>query len=694
MGRCPYPIWVGALSPRHCIVILLRHCFHLEAKYERFPRPKMAFSGPVEAWIPETPVLDNAHTDNWNVDKSADLYRIRDWGAGYFDISEHGEVTISAPFGEQRATVKLSDIVSGMRERGYDTPVQLRIENLLDDRIAMLNGAFASAIADAGYRAEYRGVYPIKVNQQSHVVEQITRFGQHYHHGLEAGSKPELIVALALLRDTDSIIVCNGHKDAEFIDLGLRALQIGIRCFFVVETLAELPVIIERSRKLGVKPLIGFRLKLATKVSGHWQADSGERSIFGLSTIQMMAAVELLQRENMLDCLKMLHCHLGSQLPDIANIHAGVKEACRYYVELVKEGAPLGWLDLGGGLAVDYDGSGRADGYSMNYSLQEYCQSIVSTTGKMLDVADVEHPVLVTESGRATVAYSAILLFNILDVGHFDPLSIPDKLPDSSDPLVQTLFAESNGVTLDNVEACFDNAVGIRGQLRTRFAEGSIDLRELALAENIYYGLMQKIVALLPALKAIPEKLVGLRESRADIYYGNFSLFQSLPDNWGLQQLFPVMPIRGLAERPTREAIIADITCDCDGKMDRFIGTNGPSVTLPLHRFQQGDDYCLGVFLVGAYQETLGSLHNLFGDNNVVSVRINEDGSFDFVHELGGDDVDEVLRYVEYQPKYLLECFRNKAEKAVQDGSISAAERRQMLDVFSEGLRGYTYFER
>ena len=637
----------------------------------------------------------------WAAQQSAELYRIRDWGAGYFDLSDDGEVTVSAPFGEKKATVKLNDIIAGIHERGYDTPVQLRIENLLDDRITRLNEAFAGAIADSAYTAGYRGVFPIKVNQQAHVVEQIARVGERYHHGLEAGSLPELMIALSLLRGTDSVIVCNGYKDRDFIDLGLHAIQLGVRCFFVAETLDELPLIIRRSRKMGVKPLIGFRVKLATKVKGHWEADSGERSIFGLSIIQMMEAVKLLRAEGMLDCVKLLHCHLGSQLPDIENICAGVREACRYYTDLVAEGAPLGWLDMGGGLAVDYDGSNSTGGYSKNYSLEEYCQSVVRTTKEMLDPAGIEHPMLVTESGRATVAYSSILLFNILDVSHFDPLALPEQLPDDVHSQVVALSVCAERLAAENIESSsgsleriYDSAIQSRNTIRGLFADGDIKLPELAMAENIYYGLMQRIAAMAAGLDNAPEHLTKLRQARADIYYGNFSLFQSLPDNWALQQLFPVMPLSRLNEKPTREAVIADITCDCDGKMDRFISNEGPRGTLPLHDFKHGDDYCLGVFLVGAYQETLGSLHNLFGDNHVIGVRINEDSSFDFVHEIVADDADEVLRTVEYEPKDLLNSFRKKAEKAVHTGTITAADRRLMVDDFSKCLRGYTYFER
>ncbi|WIO74224.1 biosynthetic arginine decarboxylase [Porticoccaceae bacterium LTM1] len=643
--------------------------------------------------------MTNNRSTDWNAEQSAELYRIRDWGAGYFDLSSEGEVTISAPCGDQRATVKLNDIIRGIRERGYDTPVQLRIENLLEDRITQLNESFARAIADNGYNAQYRGVFPIKVNQQAYVIEQIARVGERYHHGLEAGSKPELMIALAETRGTDSIIVCNGYKDRDFIDLGLRANQLGVRCFFVAETLDEIALIIERSRKLGVEPNIGFRIKLSTKVKGHWEADSGERSIFGLSIIQVMEGVKLLKRENMLHCLKMLHCHLGSQLPDIDNICEGVREACRYYTDLVGEGAPMGWMDMGGGLAVDYDGSNSTGGYSKNYSVDEYCQSIVRTTREMLDPEGIAHPMLVTESGRATVAYSSILLFNILDVSHFDPMALPASLPDDVHSQVAALFVCAERLSEENIEQSYSSAIELRQRVRDLFATGDIRLAELAMAENIYYGLMQRIAAMAEGLEAdgkeISEHLANLRQARADIYYGNFSLFQSLPDNWALQQLFPVMPLSRLDEKPNREAVIADITCDCDGKMDRFIGRDGgPSKTLPLHEFNHGDDYCIGVFLVGAYQETLGSLHNLFGDNHAISVRINADGSFDLAHEIEADDADEVLRTVEYESLYLFNSFRNRAEKAVQDGRIAPADRRQILADYSRCLSGNTYFER
>lgn len=624
----------------------------------------------------------------------ADLYHINDWGAGYFSVSDEGEVLVQGSQEPGAKPVSLMQVVQGLCERGLDMPVLLRVENLLDHRISILNEAFAYAIQTAGYQNEYRGVFPIKVNQQSHVIDEIAHFGARYHHGLEAGSKAELIIALSTLEDTEACIVCNGYKDEEFIDLGLAARQLGFRCFFVIETPTELPIIIERSRVLGIKPLIGVRLKLAAKVDGHWNADSGDRSIFGLSTAQLIDIVDQLKAEGMLDCLQLLHFHLGSQIPNIRNIRTGVLEACRYYVDLVKEGAPLGYLDLGGGLAVDYDGSRTNDTHSKNYSLEEYCADIVEAIMETLDAEEIAHPVIISESGRATVAYSSILLFNVLDVGHFEPTPIPDNPDEDAPELIHRLYDAIAMLDERTVQECYNDALYYRDEAREMFRRGQLNLRMRALAENIFLDIMQRIVNLLPTLSRVPVELEGLRESLSDIYYGNFSVFQSLPDTWAIDQVFPVMPIHRLNEVPTREAIIADLTCDCDGKIDHFASPETTRTTLPLHPLKNGDEYYLGVFLVGAYQETLGDLHNLFGDTNVASIRTHPDGSFEFVREMHGDSISDVLSYVEYHPQSMVERFRNTAERAVRDGRISVADRQRMLEAFNASLRGYTYYEK
>jgi len=632
-------------------------------------------------------------TSPWSSAQSADLYGINAWGAGYFDLSEEGNVQVNVDFGEHRATVSLLDIVLGMRARGMHMPAVLRIRNLLDHRIEVLNESFRQAIEQGGYNNEYRGVFPIKVNQQCHVIEEIADYGRRYHHGFEAGSKAELIVALSQLRDPDSLIICNGYKDAEFIDLGLYARQMGFACFFVLESLSELPLVLERSRALGVDPLIGVRIRTSITVDGYWSQDSGDRSIFGLSTNSLLAIVDELRQAGMLQCLQLLHCHLGSQIPNIRNVRNGVLDACRFYAGLVQEGAPMGYLDLGGGLAVDYEGARTNSTHSMNYHLQEYCINIVESVRETLDPLDIDHPVLVTESGRATVAYSSMLLFNILNVRNTHPGPLPDTLPEDSNENVANLRQVLQDLSVRNLQECYNDALFYRDALREDFQHGQATLRERGLGENYCLAILQRIAALLPGMRRVPPELENLPELLSDIYYGNFSLFQSLPDVWAIDQLFPIMPIHRLTEEPTRSAVLADLTCDCDGKIDSFSTPGGTERTLRLHPLVPGEDYYLGVFLVGAYQETLGDLHNLFGDTNVVNVAVNADGSFEFVREFQGDSIADVLSYVEYEPKQMQELFRQVAEDAVRNGRISIDQRQVILQAFKESLHGYTYFE-
>lgn len=643
------------------------------------------------------PQTFSAFTDGekpWSAADSADLYGIREWGADYFGVTDDGLVSVVVPFGDKTVSVPLLSIVQGMKERGLDMPVVLRIENLLDHRITELNEAFAKAIKTVGYRNEYRGVFPIKVNQQFHVIEEIASFGARYHHGLEAGSKAELIIALSQLEDPESLIICNGYKDAEFVELGLYAVQMGIRCFFVAETPAEIKIIIERSQALGVRPLIGARMKLSAKVDGHWAADSGDQSIFGLTPSQLIDVIDQLKAADMLDCLQLLHAHLGSQIPNIRNIRLGVLEACRYYVSLVEEGAPMGYLDLGGGLGVDYDGTRSNSTHSMNYRLDEYCVDIVEAVCETLDSQDIPHPVIITESGRATIAYSSLLLFNVLDVRKPEPANLPAEPPADAHELIGNLAAVMSTVTPTNLQESFNDALYYRDEVYELFRHGQMNLRHRALADKYCRAALYKIAQLLPQARRVSPELEALPELLCDVYYGNFSVFQSLPDIWAINQIFPIMPIERLKEKPTRQAILADLTCDCDGKIDRFAHPNGQLTTLPLHGVSEHEEYHLAVFLVGAYQETLGDLHNLFGDTNVVSVRIEEDGHFEFIREFQGDCIADVLSYVEYNPQDMLEKFRKTAERAVRSGKISAATRKDMLQAFSESLRGYTYFER
>ena len=625
----------------------------------------------------------------WSAQQSADLYGIDRWGNDYFGLSDQGMVTAKTLSTE----VPLMDIVKGMTERDLQMPVLLRIENILDAQIYRLNTAFGDAIKRLEYQAPYRGVYPIKVNQQAQVVEEIADFGKRFKHGLEVGSKPEMIAALSTLTEPGSLIICNGYKDQEFVELGLQAVKLGFLCFFVIETPAELPIIIERSKQLNIEPLIGVRVKMTSKVSGHWNSTSGDRSVFGLSTSQLIQLVDRLKEAEMLHCLQLLHCHLGSQIPNIREIRGGVVEACRYYADLCGEGAALSYIDFGGGLAVDYTGAQSNDSQSRNYSLEEYCTDIVDTLKNTLDEYEIKHPTIVTESGRATVAYSSILLFNVLDVTKFEPIELP-PIGDDEHQLLQDMREVLACLTPVKAQECYNDAHFYRDEIRELFKRGQVDLRTRSAAENLFLEILQQINKNLELMEHIPVDLEGLKESLADIYYGNFSLFQSLPDIWAIDQLFPIMPIHRLEEEPTRNAIIADITCDCDGKIDKFICQYEVSNTLTLHEMKDNEEYYMGVFLVGAYQETLGDLHNLFGDTNVVSVRLNEDSTFDFVKEIHGDTIADVLSYVEYQPKEMALRYRNTAERAVKEGRITARERQHMLKTYNASMQGYTYYER
>jgi len=631
--------------------------------------------------------------DRWTCEDAAELYGIHNWGSPYFHITGDGEVAVTLGNGDNAATVSLTELVAGAKARGLDMPVLLRFSDILDSRIKMLNESFAKAMSSANYLGVYRGVYPIKVNQQQQVIEEIVRFGGRYHHGLEAGSKAELIAAMAYMHDPDGFIVCNGYKDEEFIDLALYCLKMGIPTVLVLEMPFELNLILERAERMQVRPVIGVRVKLSSRAGGHWTESAGDQSVFGLSSAQVIDAVDELRRQDKLDCLRMLHYHIGSQVPHIRNIRNGVAEACRFYVDLVKEGAPMGILDVGGGLAVDYDGSKTNSASSRNYGLDEYCADIVEGIMMVLDPAGVPHPTVLSESGRAVVAYYSVLLFNILDVGRYESHVLPDVLPPETPSLVRDLMDVITSMSTKNVQECYHDAVYYRDELRSGFLHGRISLRQRALGEQIFWHIVMRISREIEKLKYVPEELQGLTNALSDTYYGNFSVFQSLPDAWAIDQLFPIMPIHRLNEKPTREATLSDITCDCDGKIDRFIDLHDIRRTLPVHELKEGQEYIMAAFLIGAYQETLGDLHNLFGDTNVVSVRVDEDGEIEFSNEITGDNVGDVLSYVEFEPKALVDRVRRLAERAIRQKLITPQERGEIVSVYKRGLRGYTYFE-
>ncbi len=632
--------------------------------------------------------------ERWSIRDAADLYGIHNWGAGYFTVNNDGEVAVT-PFREPgSASVSLMDIVKGIRDRGMNMPVLLRIGNILNSQISLLHKSFAKAIKQTKYQGDYKGVYPIKVNQQQQVVEEIATYGNEYHHGLEAGSKPELLAAIANMRDPEACLICNGYKDDEFIDLALYATKIGIQCFLVVEMPSEVQAIIDRSKTLGIRPNIGLRMKLATRAGGQWAESGGDRSVFGLNTAELLTALDQFKNADMLKDVKLLHYHIGSQIPNIRDIRNGIIEAARVYCGLVEEGAAMGFLDLGGGLAVDYDGSHTNYNLSRNYSLEEYCVDIVETVSEILSAKNMPHPTIITESGRATVAYYSVLLFNILDATKFESSKLPEFGEDACE-YSRDMLAILPHISAKNLQESFHDAVYYRDEIRILFKNGRISFRERAGAESVFWNIMAAIHRELKKQKYIPDEFEGLDVALSDIYYANISVFQSLPDTWAIDQIFPIMPIHRLKEMPTREGILSDITCDCDGKIDKFVDLHDVRHTLPLHELKDDEEYYLGAFLVGAYQETLGDLHNLLGDTNVVSVNITPgDGRFEIVKELEGDSVSDVLSYVEYDTKNLMSSFRQKAENAVRENRITAAERRTIMSVYEDGLRGYTYFER
>lgn len=629
---------------------------------------------------------------DWKKEDAEKLYRINDWGNGYFHISDAGEVEVRLKDKSPQSSISLLSIAKGLQERGMKLPVLLRFSNILDDRIQHINESFLNAIKDVGYQGTYRGVYPIKVNQQQQIVEEICRFGQQYHHGLETGSKAELVIALAHIDDPQAYVICNGYKDEEYIDLALKGLQLGIQTILVVEMPGEVGIILQRSRALGIKPNIGLRMKPSTIAGGHWTDSGGDRSVFGLNTTQVIQVVDRLRKEKMLDCLKLLHYHLGSQIPNIHDIRVGATEATRVYAGLMQEGAPMGLLDIGGGLAIDYDGSHSNNANSRNYSTKEYCDDIVEEVMTICKEEKIPHPTIISESGRALVSYYSVLLMNILDTNVFwDGKNSEEVVYDEALlPALENLLYVRTMLNEKNAQECLNDLNYYREEIRNKFLYGKVNMRERAAAEHVYWSIVAEIQQKYGDIHAT--EIQKLEQQLSDIYYGNFSLFQSLPDVWAIDQLFPIMPIHRLTTRPDRKAVLSDITCDSEGRIDTFITSKGVSNTLPLHTLTEDEDYMLGVFLVGAYQETLGDLHNLFGDTNVVSITY-EDGNFSLHNELEGDTVADVLSYVEYEPKRLESMIRTKAEKAVQEGRITVQERRKIISAYTAGLRGYTYYE-
>ncbi len=628
--------------------------------------------------------------DRWTTADAGELYDVAAWGKGYFSVGANGNLWVH-PTKEANHRIDLKELVDRLELRGIGMPILIRFAEILKHRLGEIHQAFQTSIAEHGYKGNYCCVYPIKVNQQRQVVEEVFQFGRPYKFGLEAGSKPELLAVMAVA-DNETPILCNGFKDEEYIEMTMLAKKIGRQIIPVVEKFTELELILKYSEKMGVRPVIGLRLKLASRGSGRWKSSGGYRSKFGLMVSEALRALNQLKALGMEDCLQLLHFHLGSQITNIRQIKGAVIEAARIYVELKRAGAGLNYMDVGGGLGVDYDGSQTDFESSVNYTLQEYANDVVYHIQNICDEAEVAHPTIVSESGRAITSYHSALVFNVVGVSGFGEEELPETLPDDVESPLVDLVETAKSLSSKNLLESFHDAQQALDSALNLFSLGYLPLEQRSLAESYYWNISRRIQRMAKDLEYLPEELEGLEGMLSDTYFCNFSLFQSMPDSWAVKQLFPIMPIHRLEEEPFRHGILGDISCDSDGKVDQFIDRRDVKKTLRLHNYN-GQPYYLGAFLVGAYQEILGDLHNLFGDTNAVHVSLSDTGEVILSHVIKGDTVREVLDYVQFHAKSLLEQFRQDMEIAVRDGRIGYEESGRLLRFYEDGLNGYTYLE-
>jgi len=640
-------------------------------------------------------MLVEQDAQTWSVEDAAELYEIERWGKGYFGVNQAGHVCVR-PTKDPKRSIDLKKLVDRLAARGMDAPILVRFGELLKHRLSEIRDAFSQAISDHNYKGNYCCIYPIKVNQQRLVVEEVLEYGKALGFGLEAGSKPELLAVVALATG-DVPIICNGFKDAEFIEMALLAQKIGRHIIPVVEKYTELELILKYAAKLDVRPQIGMRVKLAARGSGRWKSSGGSRSKFGLTVNEILTGLEELKRRDMADCFKLLHFHLGSQITNIRVVKGALLEAARVYTELATKGAGLEYLDVGGGLGVDYDGSQTNFESSMNYTLQEYANDVVYHVQNVCDEAGVKHPTIISESGRAVVAYHSMLIFNVLGVGGLGAGDVTNGLPDDAEQPLLDLKATLENMTVRNVLESYHDAQQAYDLAMNLFSGGYLSLVQRSLVENLYWAICRKLHGLTKHMEFVPEELQNLEQMLSDTYFCNFSLFQSMPDSWAIKQLFPVMPIHRLEERPTRNAVLGDITCDSDGKIDQFIDRRDVKRTLPLHALETTADgimpYYLGAFLLGAYQEILGDLHNLFGDTNAVHVSLDPNGEMILDNIIQGETVREVLDYVQFDTKALSRQMRDAVELAVRENRIDDAAAGRFLKFYEDGLSGYTYLE-
>ena len=623
-----------------------------------------------------------------------DIYGVHRWGAELLTILPNGHIGLRNPMNPDHSAVDLVKVVESLKMRGISVPMLLRIEDFLGYRMKLITDSFNEAIKSLDYQGSYRGVFPVKVNQQAQVIDRIVEYGRSMNFGLEVGSKPELLIALAHRLSSEAVIICNGIKDSEFIQLALMSQQLGFKTILVLESPKELELVLSEAERLKIRPNLGVRIKLTHRVSGKWATSSGDRSSFGMTTTQLVDVIDQLRTRGYLDCLMLQHAHLGSQIPHIIEVRKAVKEACTFYAELKREGAPLTYLDIGGGLGVDYTGEHKSDANSINYSLQEYCTNVVETIKFALDEQNIEHPYIISESGRACVAHSSMLIFNVLEVTRYDSPH-PVEISEDDHELIRNILEVESYLTELRLQECLNDLCYYREELRLRFRTRQSSLRQLAKGEQAFLYMIHRLKQVANQCEHVHEELKRSLEDMSDIYHCNFSLFQSLPDVWAIDQVHPIAPIQRLNEQPTRHGTLSDITCDSDGKIDQFVVATGVQRTLPLHEIAEHEDYYLGVFFVGAYQETLGDLHNLFGDTHVVTISLQaqrEDG-FELLHEQEGDSISEVLSYVEYDPRTLMNAFKSVVEEALSRGLIDIYQRREFIHAYKESMTGYTYYE-
>ncbi|MCZ2155582.1 MAG: biosynthetic arginine decarboxylase [Bryobacterales bacterium] len=629
-------------------------------------------------------------SDRWSVYAASELYDVARWGNGYFSVGKNGNLLVH-PEKDPERSIDIKQLVDRLQLRGINLPILLRFTEILGHRLREIQEVFQNSISEFGYKGQYCCVYPIKVNQQRQVVEEVYRYGKPYGFGLEAGSKPELLAVLGV-SDNDTPILCNGFKDDEYIEMAMLAKKVGRNVIPIVEKFSELDLILKYAAKAGVTPSIGLRLKLAARGSGRWRSSGGFRSKFGLTVSEVLHAFGQLKSLGMESCLNLLHFHMGSQITNIRQVKVAVNEAARIYAELVNQGAGLQYLDVGGGLGIDYDGSQTDFESSVNYTLQEYANDVIAHVQSVCDEADVPHPTIISESGRAVVGYHSALIFNVVGVGGLGESVAPSTLPEDAEQPLVDLLETYRTMSAKSVREAFHDANDSLDQSLNLFSLGYLTLEQRSMAENLYWAIMKRVARIAKGLDYLPEEMENLEEMLSDTYFCNFSLFQSMPDSWAIKQLFPIMPIHRLDEEPSERGILGDISCDSDGKIDQFIDRRDVKKTLPLHRYT-GEPYYLGAFLVGAYQEILGDLHNLFGDTNAVHVSMDENGEAVLDTLVKGDTVREVLDYVQFKTDALSAKFRRDVERAVRLGMIGYEESGRLLRYYEDGLQGYTYLE-